>query len=302
MSIFHNHSLNFNLNHQHHPELKPDEPQDEITTSARRALDEDIGTGDITADLIADDSISIATVISRDQGILCGCAWFDAVFHQLDNTIEINWQVDDSNEISPDQNLCTLKGPSKVILTGERTALNFLQTLSGTATITRQYVNAVKGTGAVILDTRKTLPGLRLAQKYAVRCGGGTNHRMGLYDGILIKENHIHAAGSIEHAVEMARKKNAGMLANILMEVEVETLDQVKEALAAGADRLLLDNFDEAGIREAVAINNKKAKLEASGNVTLDNIHKLALTGVDYISVGALTKHVYAVDFSMRFE
>lgn len=269
----------------------------DILESVRRALAEDIGTGDLTAALIPDDAISEAHVISREEAVLCGTAWFDAVFHELDPSIQIAWDAGDGDRIQPDQALCVLHGPSRALLTGERTALNFLQALSGTATTARRYADAVEGTGARILDTRKTVPGLRLAQKYAVRCGGGHNHRMGLYDAILIKENHIMAAGSITNAVVAAQAQAPG----VLIEVEVETLDELREALNAGAKRLLLDDFSLDQLREAVAITAGQAELEASGGITLDNVRSIAETGVDYISVGAITKHLRAIDLSMRF-
>jgi len=238
----------------------------DILESVRRALAEDIGPGDLTAALIPDDAISEAHVISREEAVLCGTAWFDAVFHELDPSIQITWNAGDGDRIQPDQTLCVLRGPSRALLTGERTALNFLQALSGTATTARRYADAVEGTGARILDTRKTVPGLRLAQKYAVRCGGGHNHRMGLYDAILIKENHIMAAGSITNAVVAAQAQAPG----VLIEVEVETLDELREALNAGAKRLLLDDFSLDQLREAVAITAGQAELEASGGITLD--------------------------------
>jgi nicotinate-nucleotide pyrophosphorylase (carboxylating) len=269
-----------------------------IRDQVRRALIEDVGDGDLTANLIPEAARSRATVISREAAVICGCRWFEQVFFLLDESIEIDWQVADGDRVEPDQLLCTLSGPSRALLTGERTALNFLQTLSGTATLTRRYVDAVAGTGVRVLDTRKTIPGLRLAQKYAVGCGGGSNHRMGLYDGVLIKENHIAAAGSIAEAVAQARRHAPG---NIPVEVEVEDLREVREALAAGADILLLDNMAPATLREAVAITRGQAKLEASGGVTLETIREIAETGIDFISVGELTKHLRALDLSMRF-
>jgi nicotinate-nucleotide pyrophosphorylase (carboxylating) len=273
-------------------------PKD-IDAVVSRALEEDLGRGDLTAALIPANRTAHAQVITRDDAVLCGQAWFDEVFRQLDRRVRVDWSVHDGEALRADQLLCTLEGPARALLTGERTALNFLQTLSGTATVTRRYVEAVAGTRAVILDTRKTLPGLRTAQKYAVRCGGGENHRMGLYDAILIKENHIVAAGSVANAVRLSRVQSP---TGVAVEVEVETLEQLREALAAGADRLLLDNFSLKRLREAVAETAGRAKLEASGGVTLDNIRAIAETGVDSISIGALTKHVRAVDLSMRFE
>lgn len=269
-----------------------------IREQVRHALLEDVGDGDLTANLIPENARSEATVISRESAVICGCAWFEQVFTLLDESIRIEWQVADGDRVEPNQNLCILRGPSRALLTGERTALNFLQTLSGTATLTQKYVDAVAGTGVKVLDTRKTVPGLRQAQKYAVTCGGGTNHRMGLYDGILIKENHISAAGSIAEAVTQARHHAPP---HIRVEVEVEDLREVREALAAGADILLLDNMAPVTLREAVAINAGQARLEASGGVTLESIREIAETGVDYISVGELTKHLRAIDLSMRF-
>ncbi len=270
---------------------------DDIQHTVRRALAEDIGSGDITAALIPEAALCDATVISREDAVVCGVAWFDAVFQQLDNTIQVIWRVKDGDAVSANQILCTLHGSARPLLSGERAALNFLQTLSGTATTARRYANAVQGIPVKILDTRKTLPGLRTAQKYAVRCGGCYNHRQGLYDGILIKENHILATGSIMQAVVAAR----GHARDLLVEVEVETLDEVREALDAGADILLLDNFDLEQVRAAVALNKGKAKLEVSGGVNLDNLRAVAETGVDYISIGAITKNVQAIDLSMRF-
>ena len=276
---------------------KPLLPSD-LVESVKRALAEDVGNGDLTAQLIAADTPANAQVISRQPAILCGAAWFEEVFKQLDSRVQITWQAQDGQTISPEQLLCNLTGPVRTLLTGERTALNFLQLLSGTATQTQRYVKAISGTHAQVLDTRKTLPGLRHAQKYAVRCGGGTNHRMGLYDAFLIKENHILAAGDIAHAIAAARKQAAHLPVEV--EVEVETLEQVKEALTAGADSLLLDNFTLPRLREAVALVQGQVKLEASGGVTMETIRAIAETGVDFISVGAMTKDVRAVDLSMR--
>ncbi len=263
-----------------------------------RALAEDIGSGDITAPLIPATLPARAAVISREEAVICGTAWFDQVFHTLDPRVAIDWRIGDGEAAAPAQTLCTLSGPARALLSGERTALNFLQLLSGTASRARRYAAAVAGTSAKILDTRKTLPGLRAAQKYAVRCGGCYNHRMGLYDAILIKENHILAAGSIARAVAAARSGAAG----ITVEVEVESLDELREALAAAADIILLDNFSITQLAEAVDITQRRAKLEASGGVTLANIRRIAETGVDFISVGAITKDVRAVDLSMRLE
>ena len=272
-------------------------PKDLIETVSR-AIAEDVGSGDITAQLIPADTAKNAQVICRESAILCGTAWFDEVFKQIDSNIQITWQAQDGDTISPNQILCQLKGSTRALLTGERTALNFLQLLSGTATKTQAYVKTISGTNARLLDTRKTLPGLRLAQKYAVCCGGGTNHRLGLYDAFLIKENHIVGVGSITKAVHTAKQK----FPNFPVEVEVETLEQVQEALTAGADSLLLDNFSLSQLREAVALVNGKIKLEASGGVSLETIRAIAETGVDFISVGAITKNVRAVDLSMLLE
>ncbi|MDG4594865.1 MAG: carboxylating nicotinate-nucleotide diphosphorylase [Candidatus Contendobacter sp.] len=262
------------------------------------ALAEDVGGGDLTAALIPEDAQAEATVVSREPAVLCGTAWFDAVFHQLDPRIHIEWRAADGDRIEPDQLLCTLHGPARALLTGERTALNFLQALSGVATLARRYADLVAGTGATILDTRKTLPGLRLAQKYAVRCGGCQNHRIGLFDAVLIKENHIMAAGSITNAITTARRLHPG----VTVEVEVENRVELEEALAARPDIVMLDNFDLATLAEAVRITAKRVKLEASGNVTTTTVRAIAETGVDYISVGGLTKDVRAVDLSMRFK
>ena len=261
------------------------------------ALAEDVGGGDLTAALIPEDAQADATVISRESAVVCGAAWFDAVFRQLDPRIHVEWQAADGDCVEPDQGLCTLRGPARALLTGERTALNFLQALSGTATLARRYADAVAGTGATILDTRKTLPGLRLAQKYAVRCGGCQNHRIGLFDAVLIKENHIMAAGSITNAIATARRLHPG----VTVEVEVENLAELEEALAARPDIVMLDNFDLATMAEAVRITAKRVKLEASGNVNFDTVRLIAETGIDYISIGGLTKDVRAVDLSMRF-
>ena len=268
--------------------------QDEIIANVNSALTEDVGNGDITADLIPNGSPASATLITREHAVLSGIAWFNEVFNQLDETIKIEWQVSDSDVIMPDQTLCQIDGPARSILTGERTAINFLQTLSGTATSVARFVNLIKDTNTKILDTRKTIPGLRLAQKYAVTCGGGLNHRIGLYDAILIKENHILAAGSITAAITQAKQKN------VSVEIEVESLEELEEALAANPDQILLDNFSIAELIKAVSITKDRAKLEASGNIDKHTIRAIAETGVDYISIGALTKHVQAIDFSMR--
>jgi len=259
-------------------------------------VDEDVGSGDITAAIIPASASAQATVISRESMVLCGQAWFAAVFAYLAKDADIRWAVADGDRVEANTVLCTLQGTARTLLTGERTALNLLQTLSGTATASRRFADAVQGTGAKVLDTRKTLPGLRKAQKYAVRCGGCYNHRFGLYDGILIKENHILAAGSITQAVATARSLHQSMP----VEVEVENRVELEEALAAGADRVLLDNFDIDALNQAVSITAGRTELEASGNITADNIRTVAETGVDFISVGALTKNLKAVDLSMR--
>jgi nicotinate-nucleotide pyrophosphorylase (carboxylating) len=272
-----------------------------IAASVTLALAEDVGTGDLTASLVPATTRATATVITRESAILCGCAWVDEVCRQVDPGIRVSWEAKDGDRVEPNQVLCRLEGPARSMLTAERPALNFLQTLSGTATITRRYVDAVAGTGCRILDTRKTIPGLRLAQKFAVRSAGGTNHRIGLFDGILIKENHIAATGSIAAAVAAARAVDS----RVLLEVEVETLDELHQAIATNPDRILIDNFTLEQMREAVAITrrhkDRKIDLEASGNITLDTIRKVAETGVDFISIGSLTKHVKATDLSMRF-
>ncbi len=272
-----------------------------VSASVAAALAEDVGTGDLTAQLIPADRLARAAVITREDAVLCGTAWFDEVFRQVDSRVRVAWSAHDGDCMRADQQLCSLDGPARSLLTGERTALNFLQALSATATVTRRYVEAVAGTRCRILDTRKTIPGLRLAQKYAVRCGGGTNHRIGLFDAILVKENHIAAAGSIANAVSEARRLNA----KVLLEVEVENLTQLREALDAGVDRILLDNFSHDAMRDAVQITrrhaNSRTELEASGNMSLETLRAVADTGVDFISVGGLTKHVRAVDLSMRF-
>ena len=268
-----------------------------VSQAVKAALQEDVGSGDLTAQLIPADRTARATVITREDAVLCGTAWFDEVFRQIDSRVRVTWSARDSDRVRADQQLCSLEGPARSLLTGERTALNFLQMLSATATVTRKYVDAVAGTKCRILDTRKTIPGLRVAQKYAVRCGGGTNHRIGLFDAILVKENHIAAAGSIAGAVSEARRLNS----KVLLEVEVENLTQLREALDARVDRVLLDNFSLDQMREAVKVTNGRTELEASGNVSLETSRAVAETGVDFISVGGLTKHVRAVDLSMRF-
>lgn len=269
-----------------------------IKNAVRAALEEDVGDGDVTASLFNVNQTHIAKVICREPAILSGQQWFDETFRQLDSSIEINWLKNDGDSIEKDSTICTLQGAAQAILTGERTALNFLQTLSATATLTNTYVGRIAGTTAQILDTRKTLPGMRYAQKYAVLCGGGMNHRMGLYDAILIKENHITTAGSITKAVTLAKQK----FPLLKLEVEVETNQQLEEAITTEADTILLDNFSLSKLEAAVNINNDRKKLEASGNISLENIREVAKTGVHFISIGAITKHIQAVDFSMRFE
>lgn len=266
-----------------------------IKRQVKLALEEDIGEGDVTAQLIDRDRNAHATVICREPGILCGSAWFDMVFKQLLPELSIHWLISDGSVIKANQEICTFSGPAYILLTGERTALNFLQCLSGTATLVQQYVQAISGTKAKLLDTRKTIPGLRMAQKYAVRCAGGENHRNGLYDMVLIKENHIESAGSITVALHTAQRQ----FPDLPIEVEVEKLIELEEALNAGATRILLDNMSLEVLREAVKINQNRAKLEASGNVTFDSIRGIALTGVDYISIGAITKNLNALDLSM---
>ncbi|WP_031434252.1 carboxylating nicotinate-nucleotide diphosphorylase [Methylomarinum vadi] len=258
-------------------------------------LAEDLGSGDVTAALIPAATRASATVVTREAAVLCGKAWFDAIFHRLAADIVIEWQVDEGDYVEKDSVLCRLHGPARALLSGERTALNLLQTLSATATVAKRYADAVAGTGCKVLDTRKTLPGLRMAQKYAVSCGGCHNHRIGLYDAVLIKENHIIAAGSIELAI-----KNARAMTDLMVEVEVENQDEFEQALRASPDRIMLDNFSLQDMRAAVATNAGKLELEASGNIGLDNIREIAETGVDYISIGALTKNIKAIDLSMR--
>ena len=271
-----------------------DEP---LLHSVREALAEDIGPGDITARLIPEDATAMATVFSREPAVLCGMAWFNAVFAELDSSIRINWETQDGNAVEKDQLLCTLAGPARPVLSGERCALNFLQTLSATATLSRRYADRVADLPVKILDTRKTIPGLRQAQKYAVRTGGCHNHRSGLYDGILIKENHITAAGSVQQAIDKARSGNPGMP----IEIEVENTQQITAALEAGAERLLLDNFSLDALGEAVRQVAGSAELEASGGITLENVYDVARTGIDYISIGSLTKNIQAIDLSMLF-
>jgi len=273
-------------------------PQSTIEDNVFNALKEDIGEGDITAELIPHDNISLATVISRESCVFCGLDWFEETYRQIDEEILIDWFVDDGDAIEADQIICTISGSSQNIVTGERTALNFVQVLSATATLSAQYAKLVADTETKVLDTRKTIPGLRLAQKYAVSCGGCENHRLGLFDAFLIKENHINACDGITNAINEARFHNP----DLKVEVEVENMDELQQAIDAGADRVLLDNFDLKTLKQAVKTCNGKIITEASGNVTLDNINDIAKTGVDYISSGALTKDIKAIDLSMRFD
>jgi nicotinate-nucleotide pyrophosphorylase (carboxylating) len=267
-----------------------------ILRDVERAIAEDFGTGDATADLLPAGASARALVRTREAAVIAGSAWFDACFRARDAAVDIEWHAHDGDAVAADTILCHLRGNARALVGAERSALNFLQTLSATATVTAGYVDAVRGTRTRILDTRKTLPGLRLAQKYAVRCGGGSNHRIGLFDAILIKENHIAAAGSLTAAVAAARAAHP----RLLLEVEVENFSELDEALAAGVDRIMLDEFDDHDLREAVARVRGRVQLEVSGGVGLDRVRAIAETGVDFISVGALTKHVRAIDLSMR--
>jgi nicotinate-nucleotide pyrophosphorylase (carboxylating) len=272
-----------------------------IARQVAAALAEDVGGGDVTAALVPPDQRVRAHILAREDAVLCGTDWVDATFRQLDAGVRLEWLAADGEKIAAHRTLLILEGLARPILTGERTALNFLQTLSATATAASRYVAAIAGTECRILDTRKTLPGLRLAQKYAARCGGAKNHRLGLHDMVLVKENHIIAAGSLSRAVETARRTSPG----VPVEVEVESLTEFDEALAAGADIVMLDELSLADMRTAVQRNRaagSKAKLEASGSVTLETVRGIAETGVDYISIGGITKHIQAVDLSMRFE
>jgi len=274
-------------------------PPSDLFEQVTAALREDVGSGDVTAELVPAAQRVTGKVITREEAILCGRPWVTETFRQLDPTVQLTWRTDDGDRITPNQTLFEVAGLARPVLTGERTALNFLQMLSATATATRRYVDAVAGTGCVIIDTRKTLPGLRTAQKYAVLCGGAQNHRMGLFDQVLIKENHIAAAGSLTAAVDAARR----VAGTRKVEVEVETLAEFEEALRAGPDIILLDEFTLADMRTAVELNKSKGravKIEASGSVTLETVRTVAETGVDYISIGGITKHIRAVDLSMR--
>lgn len=279
------------------PDLSPP-PLDVIAVAVRQALAEDIGTGDVSAALIPETRQAEASIICRSATVLCGSAWASETFRQVDGRIRIDWRASDSEVLDAGAVICRLSGPARGILTAERTALNFLQTLSGTASRARHYAEAVKGTGAVLLDTRKTLPGLRLAQKYATRCGGCENHRIGLFDAFLIKENHIRAAGGIAEAVTLARNSQP----ELPVEVEVQTLDELQAALAAKPDRILLDNFDLSTLQRAVTLTGRRIPLEASGGITLDTVRAVAETGVDFISLGILTKNISAADLSLLFD
>jgi nicotinate-nucleotide pyrophosphorylase (carboxylating) len=272
--------------------------EETVTRDVTRALAEDIGAGDLTARLVPESRMAKARLLTRQSGVLCGVEWLRRTFAELDPDVEIFWHHRDGDDITADTSLCEIEGKARGMLTAERTALNFVQLLSGVATRTRQFVRAIEGTRARILDTRKTLPGLRMAQKYAVRTGGGTNHRIGLFDGILIKENHIFAAGGLRPAMEQARHD---VSPGTMLQIEVETLDQLREALDAGATLILLDNFDLEQMRAAVAIAGDGAELEASGGVTMKSVRAIAETGVHRISVGSITKDVDALDLSMRF-
>jgi len=267
-----------------------------VAQDVARALAEDFGSGDATADLLPATAMASATVITREHAVLCGTAWFDACFRARDPNIVIEWQARDGDRVAANSTLCTLRGNARALVGAERSALNFLQTLSATATVAAQFADAVRGTRTRILDTRKTLPGLRYAQKYAVRCGGATNHRIGLFDAILIKENHIAAAGSLAAAVAAARAAHP----SLLLEVEVENFDELEQALAAKVDRIMLDEFSPDDMRRAVAHVAGRVSIEVSGSVTLERVRSIAETGVDFISVGSLTKHVRAIDLSMR--
>lgn len=273
-------------------------PQSIIEENVFHALKEDIGEGDITAELIPRDNISLATVISREACIFCGINWFEETYRQIDEQVIIDWSVEDGDEIEANQIICTLSGSSQSIVSGERVALNFAQTLSATATLSARYAKELAGTNTKVLDTRKTIPGLRMAQKYAVSCGGCENHRIGLFDAFLIKENHINACNGIKNAVEKAHFSNP----DLSVQVEVENLDELQQAIDAGANRVLIDNFDIETLKTAVKICLGKVTSEASGNITLKNIRDVAKTEVEYISTGALTKDIKAIDLSMRFD
>ena len=271
-------------------------PDAQVQTDVARALDEDLGRGDATADLLASDANARAAIRCRDDAVIAGRAWVDTCFRRLDPAMRIAWRVAEGERVGPDTVLCEFEGQARALVSAERSALNFLQLLSATATVTAAYVAAVRGTGCRILDTRKTIPGLRIAQKYAVRVGGGVNHRIGLFDAVMLKENHILAAGSIPAAVAGARRLHS----ELPLICEVESLEELEQAIGAGVDRVLLDDFSLELMREAVRVAAQRVPLEVSGGVTLDTVRRYAETGVDYISVGALTKHVRAIDLSMR--
>ena len=271
--------------------------QSTIKDDVGRALAEDIGSGDVSAELISTETRLSTRLLVREDAVLCGTAWFDEVFQQCDSAIEVSWFATDGELIKSDRVICNITGPAAGLLTAERSALNFLQTLSGTATTTRHYADLIKHTQCRILDTRKTIPNLRLAQKYAVSCGGGLNHRVGLFDAYLIKENHLAACGGIAAAAERARELNP----DLLLEIEVESLEQLQQSIGAGVDRVLLDNFSIEETRQAVSLNSQRIQLEASGNVTEQSLVEIAESGVDFVSIGALTKHLRAIDFSLRF-
>ena len=270
----------------------------DIPATVTRALDEDIGTGDVTASLIDPNLDASANVICREEAVLCGIPWFNEVFRQVHHSVEISWKFNDGDSISPNQTVCQVRGTATYLLSAERTALNFLQTLSGTATVTRQYATAVAPYGTRILDTRKTIPGLRNAQKYAVQVGGGVNHRIGLYDGVLIKENHQYISKSRD---EIIGRLKQNPINELLVEVEIECLDELESAIESGVTRVMLDNFSIDDIAAAVEQTNRRVELEASGNIDLNTIQAVARTGVDCISVGAITKNLRAIDFSMQF-
>jgi len=282
---------------KNHPIDLPSALQEAIRRNVAAAIAEDIGSGDLTALLVPAEKIASATIICRENAVICGIPWVEACFEQVAPSSDIVWKINEGDKVSPGQVLCEISGNARALLTAERCALNFLQALSATATVTRQFVDAVAGTSARIMDTRKTIPGMRLAQKYAVTVGGGLNQRLGLYDGILIKENHIAAAGSIDAVLQAASDIDA----NVSIQIEVETLEQLATAIDAGARLILLDNFSTGLLREAVRLNASRAVLEASGGISLDNVREIALTGVDRISIGGLTKHIQAIDLSMRF-
>ena len=268
-----------------------------IVNQAANALDEDVGSGDISAELIDVSARLDTELLVREDAVLCGCLWFDEVFRQCDDSIDIEWLARDGDRIAAGSVIARISGAARPLLTAERSALNFLQTLSATATVTRRYADLLSGTGCRILDTRKTIPQLRHAQKYAVVCGGGTNHRIGLFDAYLVKENHLAACGGIAPAAARARELHPDRL----LEIEVETLEQLQQAIDAGVDRAMLDNFPLPQLRAAVTLNAGRIELEASGNIDVDNLREVAETGVDYVSIGALTKHVQAIDFSLRY-